>query len=93
MSQAQPPEEELVRRYVAQVDGGGALPADQRLQILDTFENHECWAPYFRLIQRCLKDPTARQLGDYVRLARVQNRYLEDVFAARRPGSRRSRKK
>jgi tetratricopeptide (TPR) repeat protein len=67
---------------VAQVDSGAPLTPAQRHAILETFEKHECWGPYFRLIKRQLDDPQTRQLSDYVRLARVQNLYLEDVFAA-----------
>ncbi len=66
---------------VAQVDSGVALSADVRNDILQTFEQYECWGPYFRLIKRSLQDPAARHISDYVRLARVQNLYLEDVFA------------
>lgn len=82
MNQPLPPEVERVRKLVAQVGGGAALSSDQRLQALEVFEAHECWGPYFRLLQACLKDPATRQLADYLRLARVQNLYLEDVFAA-----------
>lgn len=82
MNQPLPPEVEHVRKLVAQVASGTALSPDQRLQALETFEAHECWGPYFRVLQACLKNPSTRQLADYVRLARVQNLYLEDVFAA-----------
>lgn len=71
-----------VRKLVAEVDAGVPLTAERRNEILDTFEQCECWSPYFRLIKRTLKDQGARQLADYVRLARVQNLYLEDVFSA-----------
>lgn len=82
MVEPQSPEVEHVKKLVAQVDSGAALSAQARTEILETFEQFECWAPYFRLLKRCLQDPSTRQLSDYVRLARVQNLYLEDVFAA-----------
>lgn len=82
MAEASLPQHERVRKLVAQVDSNAALTADQRTEILETFEQHECWAPYFRLLQRTLKDPHTRQLADFIRLARVQNLFLEDVFAA-----------
>ena len=71
-----------VRGLVAQADQ--ALPAspEARAQLLETLEQYECWGPYFRVMKRLLADPATRQPRDYVRLARVQNVYLEDVFAA-----------
>lgn len=76
------PEVERVRKLVAQVDGAQALSAEQRAEMLETFEKHECWTPFFKMLKRQLDNASTRQLGDYVRLARVQNLYLEDVFAA-----------
>jgi len=76
------PEVERVRKLVAQVDGANALSAEQRAEMLETFEQHECWTPFFKLLKKQLENSSSRQLADYVRLARVQNLYLEDVFAA-----------
>ncbi len=82
MAEPQSPEVEQVKKLVAQVDSGAALSAPERASILESFEQFECWAPYFRLLKRCVQDPASRQLSDYVRLARVQSLYLEDIFAA-----------
>lgn len=79
---AQLTEPERLRRLAAQVDEGKALTGDVRAEALDLFERYECWAPYFRLIKRAIDDKSTRQLADYLRLARVQSLYLEDVFAA-----------
>lgn len=79
---ASSPEVEHVRKLVAQLDGGGPLAPALRQEMLETFEQHECWGPYFRLIKKSLQDASVRQLSDFVRLARVQNLYLEDAFAA-----------
>lgn len=73
---------EAVRRMVLQADSGSPLPPALRAEMLETFERYECWGPYFRLIKRQLDNVSTRNLGDYVRLVRVQNLYLEDVFAA-----------
>ncbi len=82
MSEPQTPVVEQVKKLVAEVDAAMPLSAEQRANMLETFEQYECWGPYFRLLKRCIENPTTRQLSDYVRLARVQNLYLEDVFAA-----------
>jgi tetratricopeptide (TPR) repeat protein len=71
-----------ITKMISKVDSGAPLSGEERAEILETLEQHECWNPYFRLIKRQLDDAKTRQLGDYVRLARVQNLYLEDVFAA-----------
>lgn len=73
---------ETVRGLVRKADQAELLNAQDSDQILSIFEQYECWAPYFRLLKRVLQNPARRRLKDYVRLARVQNLYLEDVFAA-----------
>ena len=70
---------ERVREKVAQAEQ--ADPATSH-ELLETLEQYECWGPYFRVMKRLLANPAARQPRDYLRLARVQNLYLEDVFAA-----------
>ncbi len=79
---AQPSEPERLRRLTAQVDAGKDLSGEARSDALELFERYECWAPYFRLIKRGIDHPSTRQMKDFVRLARVQSVYLEDVFAA-----------
>lgn len=75
-------EPERLRRLAAQADAGQPLSVNARNEALELFERYECWAPYFRLIKRGMDHPSTRQLSDYVRLARVQSLYLEDIFAA-----------
>ena len=58
------------------------LMDDERNAMLDAFERYECWQPYFRLLDTTLSNVETRCLADYVRLARVQNIYLDDSFAA-----------
>ncbi len=77
-----PSEADRIRRLVQQLDGGAALSAEARNDALETFERYECWGPYLRLVKKGIDHAASRQLGDYVRLARAQNLYLEDTFAA-----------
>ena len=71
-----------VRSIVAQVDSGAAISNQLAADMLDLLEQHECWGPFFRLLKRGLEDGAPERERNYVRLARVQNIYLEDTFAA-----------
>lgn len=58
---------------------------DQDLEverILSTLEAYECWQPYFRLIASKIKQPSRRSINDYICLARIYYRYLEDAKKA-----------
>lgn len=50
-------------------------------RILDALEAYECWEPYFRLVRTLISEGRA-SVSHFVRLARAQLKYLEDVFAA-----------
>ena len=82
MEPAQTPVIEKIRTLVTKLEGGATLSDKEYSDMLRTFERYECWSPYFRLIQRRLGNPERRKLEDFVELARVQNIYLEDIFAA-----------
>jgi len=71
-----------VRSIVAQVDSGAAISDQLAADMLDLLEQHECWGPFFRLLKRGLEGGAPERERNYVRLARVQNIYLEDTFAA-----------
>lgn len=72
---------ERIQAMAAEVDSDRDLSPERQEEILATFEYYECWSPYFRLLKRNLAK-SSHNREDYVRLARVQNLYLEDVFAA-----------
>lgn len=76
------PDIEKVREMVAKVDAGGPLAPDVQAEALAVLEQYECWAPFFRLLKRQIEDAKTRRSEHFIRLARVQNLYLEDVFAA-----------
>jgi tetratricopeptide (TPR) repeat protein len=58
------------------------IPTDQVREILTLFRDHECWDPYFRLMQYLIDLPAFRTMDLFIELARTQNLYLEDVFGA-----------
>ena len=71
-----------IRSLVAKADSGGVTEAAERLRILDVLEQHECWGPFFRLLGNTIAESPKHANEYFVRLARVQNKYLEDAFAA-----------
>ena len=77
-----PGDVDQVRSIVTQVDAGVAIADTLAAEMLDVLEQYECWAPFFRLIKRGLEEGSPERERNYVRLARVQNLYLEDTFAA-----------
>lgn len=60
----------------------GDLPAQRKNDVLASLELHECWVPFFRALKKALQDSKTRQLHDYVRLAKAQGLFLEDIGAA-----------
>lgn len=44
----------------------------------DTLEDYECWDPLFALLANKLENEATRQEGDFIRLARIHAKYLED---------------
>ncbi len=77
-----PEESHRIKALVTRIDDDGAFSELERQSALDLLEHYECWGPYFRLIRRRLNDNKLRKPEDYVKLAKVQNQNLEDVFAA-----------
>jgi tetratricopeptide (TPR) repeat protein len=72
----------IVAEAIRLVDSGAQISEDKCNQILDLFESYEAWGPYFRLLKRLLTDSKLRRVSDFLRLARAQGLYLEDVNAA-----------
>lgn len=75
-------EGDRIRSLIAKVDGGAIIDAGERQKALDLFERYECWGPYFRLLNGIITENPRQSESYFIRLARVQNRYLEDAFAA-----------
>ena len=77
-----------MRRVLDDLKSGRDASPEATLAALDILEQYECWTPFFKLVKRLTDNPGQRQLQYYVRLARVQNLYLEDVFAAAEAAAR-----
>jgi tetratricopeptide (TPR) repeat protein len=58
------------------------LSPEDSERALSAFESFECWEPFFLILSRRLGDPARADIADYLRLAKIQYGYLEDVFAA-----------
>ena len=71
-----------IRSLVAKADSGGVTDVAEIQRILDVLEQHECWGPFFRLLGKTISESPKHANDYFVRLARVQNKYLEDAFAA-----------
>ena len=64
------------------IDTEGTILGGQRAEALSLLEEFECWDPYFLMIKENINDASKRHLSDFTSLAKVQNLYLENVFAA-----------
>jgi tetratricopeptide (TPR) repeat protein len=73
---------EKVLEMANRVAAGGKRTPQEDDEYITTFEEYECWSPYFIILSQKLKSKTTSSRETYVRLARVQSLYLEDVFAA-----------
>lgn len=82
MSTTSPEESQRIKALISRIDGDESFSEVERQSSLDLLEQYECWGPYFRLIRKRLNDPKNRKPEDYIKLAKVQNQNLEDVFAA-----------
>jgi len=71
-----------VQELVAKITAGTRIVDDAADIALDCLERYECWTPYFQLLDRLRADKKHRKVSYYVRQARSQNLFLEDVFAA-----------
>jgi tetratricopeptide (TPR) repeat protein len=67
-----------LNNVLAKLNGG--IAEHDYEDCLALLEQHECWVPYFRLVQQHLS--ASANLPDFVRLARIKNLYLEDVASA-----------
>lgn len=72
-----------VKNIVRDLDQGH-LPLEEENRLLETLEFYECWSPLLRTLSRRLSDTSRRGVVDYIHLARIQNRRLEDSAAAAR---------
>ncbi|MBM4250865.1 MAG: hypothetical protein FJ146_02740 [Deltaproteobacteria bacterium] len=75
-------EGDRIRSLVTKVDNGAMVDPGERQKALDLFERYECWGPYFRLLNTIITENPRQSESYFIRLAKVQNRYLEDAFAA-----------
>jgi tetratricopeptide (TPR) repeat protein len=73
---------ERIKGILAQIDQTPPMPRTERDNALSVLEEFECWGPFFRLIKQAIENSAERTFGDYIKLAKAQNIYLEDVFAA-----------
>lgn len=76
------PNKEAILEMSRRVGGGAKISQDEENQFLDVFEAYECWVPFFKILSQRLKAKSGAVRENFVRLARVQSLYLEDVFAA-----------
>lgn len=75
-------ESQRIKALITRIDGDQLFSEEERVDTLSVLEMYECWGPYFRLIRKRLNDTRLRKSTDYIKLAKVQNQNLEDVFAA-----------
>lgn len=71
-----------IRQIIERIDAGQTIGPEERLRFLETLQQYECWAPYFRLLKQITADSKIRTVDDYVRIARVQGLYLDDAAGA-----------
>jgi tetratricopeptide (TPR) repeat protein len=61
--------------------GNAKVDESERSKVLDVLEEFECWDPYFQILGTRLQNQSKRTLNDYLRVAKTQYIYLDDVFA------------
>jgi tetratricopeptide (TPR) repeat protein len=71
----------ILRQLIKTLDKKKTVSPSEEDEILDTLEKFECWEPFFRLTKKSIASGS-RTLRTFVRVAKVQSLYLEDVFAA-----------
>ncbi|MEZ4740996.1 MAG: hypothetical protein R3B45_00870 [Bdellovibrionota bacterium] len=59
-----------------------ALDLEEINTYLDTFEKYECWHPFFHLMKHKISQAQSDPTEDYIRMARAQGFYLEDIESA-----------
>jgi tetratricopeptide (TPR) repeat protein len=77
-----PDAEDKIRQMLATIDSGKLPNKQVKMEMFDLLESYECWQPLFQLIQLSAGKTDSRSVEDYVRLAKVQNVYLENIAAA-----------
>ncbi|MBF0440337.1 MAG: hypothetical protein HQK54_00370 [Oligoflexales bacterium] len=70
------------KQIVFKIDNDVSISREEYDTYLEQLKFYECWVPFLNLIKRSIKNPKTRQLSDYVKLAKVQHSYLEDIYSA-----------
>ena len=73
---------ERITQVIHDLSAHKLIDEAESIDALDLLEAYECWTPFTELIQAMIKDPKRRKLIYYVRLAKMQNQYVEDIFSA-----------
>jgi len=68
-----------IKKLVAQASEDRPQTDEERSNFLHSFETYECWAPYVRLLKKSIASKEGASFSDFIRLARVQNRFLEEI--------------
>lgn len=71
-----------LQSVLQKINSGEAVSPELVDQFLPVLEQFECWAPAFRLISKVITDQNSKNVDHLIFLARVQNNFLEDAFAA-----------
>ena len=71
-----------IRSMVVRADSGDPIDPNERAKLLDIFEDYECWGPFFRLLSSAIAEAPEKSASNFIRLAKIQNKYLEDAFSA-----------
>lgn len=72
----------LIRDVIQRIEAGQDFDAEKRKFVFELLEAYECWTPLFKLLERYIKSSNGQDKDNYIRLARIQYLYLEDIFAA-----------
>jgi tetratricopeptide (TPR) repeat protein len=71
---------DTVKATLQALASGKAPSPVQEQEYLRILEDYECWDPMLIYLKRKIAQSKTRQLGDYVRIARVQALYLENIL-------------
>jgi tetratricopeptide (TPR) repeat protein len=74
-------EKEQLQEFVKAVERNDSFSSQQANDILDLFESHECWTPFFQFLKTRTENDATRSMHDYVRMAKAQYVYLEEYNA------------
>lgn len=70
-----------LKAMIDRVQANQTLAGAEYTKFLDACEAYECWDPLFKVLEGRISNKSA-ELTDYVRLARIQNLYLDDPVLA-----------